>query len=263
LFTQAGEEVHDIPVVPGETVRLRIDNTVGFPISFFIGSDEELNAPNATTDVGIPEWSDEVRELTWDVPDDISGLRFGSTLPGHYERMYGCFSAGHVGPDGTVERDAEADPCSPSVVVHGLDPRLGGGGRIVVPEARFAVTVPSHWQHLTDADVRLALFGDDAACTVSFEVERPFHAGWEVPRIEGIEFEVHPVTVGGQRAIRTDYELPLVDIDGQQSHADASTYDVVSPDGWHYVFDCNAPQSPSDHWLSIAETFEFLPDDGS
>ena len=125
LFTQDGEEIHDIPVVPGETVRFRIDNTAGFPNSFYIGSDEELLEPNATTEVGIPEWSNGVKEVIWVVPDDISGLRFGSTVPGHYERMYGCFSVGQVGPGGALEQIAQAEPCPlPGESPAWSDPRI-------------------------------------------------------------------------------------------------------------------------------------------
>ena len=49
---------------------------------------------NQTTGLtGIPEWSDaEAKELMWVVPDDITGLKFGCTVPGHYTLMQGTFS---------------------------------------------------------------------------------------------------------------------------------------------------------------------------
>ena len=88
----AGHQVRDIPLTPGETVTFRIDNTAGFDHNFYIGTDEQLIAPSATTEVGIPTWQTGVQELTWTVPADISGLKFGCTVPGHYTLMQGTFS---------------------------------------------------------------------------------------------------------------------------------------------------------------------------
>ena len=51
-FTQDGRQVFDIPVVPGETVIFRIDNTAGFDHSCYIGTDTELSVPYATTGTG-------------------------------------------------------------------------------------------------------------------------------------------------------------------------------------------------------------------
>ena len=79
-------------MTPGETVIFRIDNTAGFDHNFYIGTDAELNVPNATTATGIPMWQSGVQELTWVVPADISGLKFGCTVPGHYALMQGTFS---------------------------------------------------------------------------------------------------------------------------------------------------------------------------
>ena len=93
-FTDAaGTQVRDIPVTPGETITFRIDNTAGFDHNFYIGTDEQLIAPAATTEVGIPTWQTGVQELTWVVPADITGLKFGCTVPGHYALMQGTFSA--------------------------------------------------------------------------------------------------------------------------------------------------------------------------
>jgi hypothetical protein len=91
-FTQGGEQVRDIPVTPGETVLFRVDNTAGFDHNLYIGRDDELSVPNATTDVGIPTWQSGVQELEWTVPEDITGLKFGCTVPGHYAIMQGTFS---------------------------------------------------------------------------------------------------------------------------------------------------------------------------
>ena len=90
----AGTQVRDIPVTPGETITFRIDNTAGFDHNFYIGTDDQLIVPAGTTDVGIPTWQTGVQELTWVVPADITGLKFGCTVPGHYALMQGTFSVG-------------------------------------------------------------------------------------------------------------------------------------------------------------------------
>jgi len=88
----AGTQVRDIPVTPGETITFRVDNTAGFDHDFYIGTDEQLIVPAGTTDVGIATWQSGVQELTWVVPADITGLKFGCTVPGHYALMQGTFS---------------------------------------------------------------------------------------------------------------------------------------------------------------------------
>jgi hypothetical protein len=92
--TPSGDQIRDIPVTPGETVTFRVDNQAGFDHNFFIGTDEQLMTPSATTDTGIPPWQSGVQELTWVVPADITGLKFGCTVPGHYALMQGTFSVG-------------------------------------------------------------------------------------------------------------------------------------------------------------------------
>jgi uncharacterized cupredoxin-like copper-binding protein len=90
--TPDGTQVADIPVTPGETVLLRVDNAAGFDHNVYIGTDAELAVPSATTDIGIPTWQSGVQEVTWTVPDDVSGLKFGCTVPGHYNTMKGTFA---------------------------------------------------------------------------------------------------------------------------------------------------------------------------
>ena len=90
--TPSGEQIRDIPVTPGETITFRVDNQAGFDHNFYIGTDEQLIVPAGTTDVGIASWSSGVQELTWVVPADITGLKFGCTVPGHYSLMQGTFS---------------------------------------------------------------------------------------------------------------------------------------------------------------------------
>ena len=87
-----GTQVTDIPVTPGETITFRVDNTAGFAHNFYIGTDEELAVFSGTTDSGIPNWESGVQELEWVVPEDVTGLKFGCTFPGHYKVMQGTFS---------------------------------------------------------------------------------------------------------------------------------------------------------------------------
>jgi uncharacterized cupredoxin-like copper-binding protein len=89
-----GAAVPAITVVPGETIEFEVTNTAGFSHNFFIGPEEELSTttgdiPGAT---GIPEWdTEEPMTLTWTVPEDVTGLQFACTVPGHYGTMHGDF----------------------------------------------------------------------------------------------------------------------------------------------------------------------------
>jgi hypothetical protein len=92
--TPDGQRITDIPVTPGETVTFAVDNVAGFDHDFYIGTDAQLNVPNASGMPGIPTWTSGVQEYTWTVPDDITDLKFGCTIPGHYTAgMQGTFSA--------------------------------------------------------------------------------------------------------------------------------------------------------------------------
>lgn len=87
-----GVQVKDIPVTVGETILFRIDNTANFDHNFYIGTLEELQVPNATTAVGVPTNQLGVQEFEWVVPEDVTGLMFGCTVPGHFQLMQGTFS---------------------------------------------------------------------------------------------------------------------------------------------------------------------------
>jgi mono/diheme cytochrome c family protein len=82
-----GNVVTQIDVVDGETIQFEVDNTAGFDHNFYIGTPEELQVPNATTDTGIPTWQSGVQTLTWTAGGE--GLQFACTLPGHYNTMSG------------------------------------------------------------------------------------------------------------------------------------------------------------------------------
>lgn len=102
-FMQGGQPLHDIPVIPGEMLVLRVDNTAGFDQNFYIGTRDELSVPLSTTEVGIPTWTTGVRELRWTVPGDVAGLMFGCTVPGHFPYMQGTISAVTALPNVTAE----------------------------------------------------------------------------------------------------------------------------------------------------------------
>lgn len=88
----SGDSLETIAVTPGETILFRVYNSAGFDHNFYIGTESQLDEPQATTDVGIPSWYSGVRELEWAVPDDISGLMYGCTVPGHFPVSHGTFT---------------------------------------------------------------------------------------------------------------------------------------------------------------------------
>ena len=90
---QNGQKVTDIPVTPGETIIFKLTNTAGYAHNFWIGTDQQLMTNQVEGLPGMPDWSDaEPKEFTWVVPDDITGLKYGCTVPGHYSLMQGTFS---------------------------------------------------------------------------------------------------------------------------------------------------------------------------
>jgi uncharacterized cupredoxin-like copper-binding protein len=257
-FLQDGERVQDIPVVPGETVLFRVRNKAGFDHSFYIGTDDELSVPNATTDVGIPTWMRGVRELTWTVPADITGLGFGCTVPGHYALEQGTFSEATVLPDGTVERRGPAPSPDPGQ----MPVRLQQGGRVEVPWAGLALTFPDSWTIAVEPDpdgspqsAPMVLRADDLGVT---------GAGCSLSRSDGSDYDWAAaaaasdelLTIGGAGAVRFDEVLPWRSAGTFYS----STYVVVSRDAT-VVLGCSGREQRPDHWLAIAETLEFLPAD--
>mgnify|MGYP003343922789 FL=1 len=87
-----GAKVADIPVTPGETIHFTLNNSAGYAHNFWIGPDQALMSGQVTGLAGVPEWSSGVQAFDWTVPADITGLKFGCTMPGHYTLMQGTFS---------------------------------------------------------------------------------------------------------------------------------------------------------------------------
>ncbi len=84
---EAGNVITQIDAVKGETIKFEIDNTAGFDHNFYIGTADQINTPNGTTDAGIPTWQSGVQTLTWTATGD--GLEFACTVPGHTSTMHG------------------------------------------------------------------------------------------------------------------------------------------------------------------------------
>lgn len=87
-----GEQVTDIPVTVGETILFRVANTAGYDHNFYIGPDERLAANDVAGLPGIPTYIEGTEEFEWVVPEDVTSLMFGCTVPGHYQLMKGTFS---------------------------------------------------------------------------------------------------------------------------------------------------------------------------
>ncbi|MFO1541206.1 MAG: hypothetical protein ACKOTZ_12320, partial [Chloroflexota bacterium] len=86
-----GAKVTDIPVTPGETVHFKVTNSAGYSHNFWIGTDQQLMMNQVAGLPGIPEYNTGVMEFDWTVPADITGLKYGCTVPGHYSLMQGVF----------------------------------------------------------------------------------------------------------------------------------------------------------------------------
>ena len=73
-------------------ITIAIDDSAGFGHDFYIGADEESSVPNGITEIGIPDRDSGIQELQWVVPEDLRGIRFACTVPGHYFLMQGDFT---------------------------------------------------------------------------------------------------------------------------------------------------------------------------
>ena len=89
-----GVKVTEIPVTIGETITFRITNTAGYAHNFWIGPDQALLTSQTEGLPGIPDYNEGTQEFTWTVPEDAASLKFGCTVPGHYQLMNGTFVVG-------------------------------------------------------------------------------------------------------------------------------------------------------------------------
>jgi mono/diheme cytochrome c family protein/uncharacterized cupredoxin-like copper-binding protein len=84
-----GVTLSDIPVVAGETVTFEVTNEAGFDHNFYLGPEEAVMGPGATTDFGIPTWTEGTQTLTVTAQDGTVPIQFACTVPGHYGPMHG------------------------------------------------------------------------------------------------------------------------------------------------------------------------------
>jgi uncharacterized cupredoxin-like copper-binding protein len=158
-----GQQVTDIPVTPGETVIFRIENTAGFEHNFWIGTDDQLTAPYATTDVGIDTWTTGVQSVEWVVPADVSGLKFGCTVPGHYTTMQGTFSASEPAaaaetPPEPAAAETTAAPETPAETMAAHETMaepaaVGGEPRVIELEADAAIRFLQNGEQIREIPV--------------------------------------------------------------------------------------------------------------
>jgi hypothetical protein len=160
------------------------------------------------------------------------------------------------------------------------------GERVVVAEAGIALTVPKGWGfrvEMLETDwVEEAGVTEDVAVWRVLDMWSPdgdpelavercsigmLRAGEHGPAITTIS-DTDPAPgelPPGRTRSTTEILLPA----GSATRID---WDIVEPDGDHYSstynlagldgptwLDCEGPERPDDDWLSIAETFEFLP----
>ena len=76
-FLFDGEEVRVLQVVPGESVRFRVENTSGRELGFAVGTEERLCNPERSPRHAIPAWTEGTRELRWKVPARVRSQRWG------------------------------------------------------------------------------------------------------------------------------------------------------------------------------------------
>ena len=91
---QDGEQVVELEVEEGETIRFVLDNTAGFSHDFFIGPPDALSSGTTDGLPGVEVWDSGVQEFEYVVTADTAQLEFACTVPGHYQTMHGSFAFG-------------------------------------------------------------------------------------------------------------------------------------------------------------------------
>jgi hypothetical protein len=156
-----------------------------------------------------------------------------------------------------------------------------GSGRIERPDYGFALTFPDSWtvQAATPEGVQSA-FGDltlEEGETLVLAAERMGRTGICVVRVDDPSARraptlLNPVAAATERQLiaseaydrveRVRIDLPVGPawrIDRSGGTATGSFYFIRGRDALYFI-DCSSDDPPDDHWLSIAETFEFSPD---
>ena len=106
-----GNQLSQIPVVPGETITFHVINDAGFDHNFHIGGSTALSTAPQNTDLpGISPWPSGEQDFTWTVENLPDQPQFGCTVPGHYPTMHGDFVVQSTGGSGSPAPSASAAP---------------------------------------------------------------------------------------------------------------------------------------------------------
>ncbi len=156
-----------------------------------------------------------------------------------------------------------------------------GGGRIERPAHGFALTFPAGWtaQEVTPEGAK-GLISDEAlpdGQSLVLAAERSHRGGYCLVTFDDPSVRGEPVLLGSYagateaswtrdpeasdvRRVRVDLPAgPAWRIDVTWDHASESAYLVRGPAGL-YAIEFVDDDPPADRWLSVARTFEFLPD---
>jgi uncharacterized cupredoxin-like copper-binding protein/mono/diheme cytochrome c family protein len=87
----SGQQVSNIYVKKGETVRFEVTNTAGFTHNFYVGLVSDLQSSNTADLKGIPDFSSGTQTLDYTFTQD-GQFGFGCLVPGHYTTMHGTIT---------------------------------------------------------------------------------------------------------------------------------------------------------------------------
>ena len=154
--------------------------------------------------------------------------------------------------------------------------------RVEVPEGGFALELPADWfvqaggfdNALEGALRHLAAEHDDDACYVwRWDATKGDDGGWadlaefadffvNEYRADAQQLDTTEVILPAGQAVRVGDGIPVKDEDLAAFYpvTDVTRVAYLSTDGvGYYSLTCGGPYPPDDDWLSIAESFEFLP----
>ena len=131
-----------------------------------------------------------------------------------------------------------------------------------MPEAGYAVAFPDDWVVEVGRVMCAAALSAEAPDGGSCEVTQQDGSRWS-SLDDAAEFFVSVLRDFGAAPTSTALRLPVGDairIDMELPDTGSSGVVYLLTDGTDpYSLMCRAPDPPEDRWLSIAETFEFLP----
>ena len=194
--------------------------------------------------------------------------------------MLACVITGQLVIGSGLLSEAQTPSPSPSSSVSGMDV----GGRLVLREGGYAVTFPAGWRvqiHPLDDPIPVvdaqepskgSAMDDAAYCWI--RVHRPcgdgaasscatfvdeaaarevawLESGTDVPVPSIIESAVLTLPAGYSVRVREEHSDP----EWERAYYRMTDGRAMASLG------CTATHGPDDHWLSIAETFEFLPEE--